>query len=258
MFENYIVVTTGAASGIGLGIAKNFLQKGAVVIAVDYDEETLQQAAKENGENYVPRLCDVSNDQEVAALSDFVGSRFGRVDVLVNNAGRARMGITPETMEEADFYYHYDVLIKGPMLMVKHFVPLLRKSTNPSITNISSTGAITEKAKDSGDFLYSTAKFALIKFNRLLVRGYPEIRSNVIIPGRIETPLFRKSFGVSAEEEARAYANLALKMSCGRIGKPADIAHCIAFLSSEEATYINGAQIVIDGGHTIFNADWDM
>ena len=258
MFENYVVVITGAASGIGLGIAKNFLQKGAVVIAVDYDEAALQAAAEENGANYVPKRCDVSNGQAVATLSDSVGSQYGRIDVLVNNAGRSNMKVKPEAMKDADFNYHYDVLVKGAMLMVKYFAPLLRQSSNPSIVNISSVAAISEKSRDLGDVLYATCKVALVKFNRHLVRCLPGIRSNVIMPGSIETSLFRKSFGVSAEEEARVYATMARKMPRGRIGNVEDIASCIAFLSSEDSTFINGAEIPIDCGHTISIPEWDV
>ena len=251
MLKDYVILVTGAASGIGFETARKFIEQGATVIGADYDEKTLRQARGKLGDLLIAHPCDVTVEQEVASLSQHVKDSFGKIDVLVNNAGRARF-LGPEQMEEDDYYFHYEVLVKGPMLFVKHFAPLLRNSSNPSIINISSLAA---RIEASNHFLYSTAKLALEKFTRHLVRDLPGIRSNTILPGFIDTPIWDKAF--TKEQIHGIYENVLPKIPCGRIGKPHDIAECIIFLCSQKASYINGASIVIDGGY-MYGADWGV
>jgi len=251
MFEDRIVLITGAASGIGLETTRQFISQGARVIGFDVDNENLQVAHETLGDNFFPALCDISNEKQISSLTETVSAKFERIDVLVNNAGRGKR-ISIENMKEEDYYYHYEVLIKGPMLMVKHYVPLLRKSSNPSIINISSLVA---QVEFSNHFLYSTAKAAIEKYTKHLVRDLPGIRSNAILPGCIDTPIFQKSYSKDQQTINAILEKTKEKVACGRIGKPEDIANCILFLASEKATYINGASILIDGGLKC-GADW--
>ncbi len=251
MFKNYVVLITGAASGIGYCAAQLFVQEQATVIGADMDQAALDRAQATLGERFVPRICDVSNEAQVAATAQSVEKAFGKLDVLVNNAGRGNV-VNLEAMQEADFYWHYDVLVKGPMLMVKHCAPLLRKSSNPSILNISSQTARAELRQDH--FLYSTAKAALLKFTRHLVRDLPGIRANTIVPGWVDTPIYSRA-GLDQVAIKFMYDQAVTRIPAGRIGKPEDIANCILFLSSEKASYINGAAVDIDGGWGC-NADW--
>lgn len=251
MFKDYIVLITGAASGIGYAASQLFIQEHATVIGADLDEAALVRARSALGERFVGKTCDVSNETQIAAAAQFVGHQFGKLDVLVNNAGRGML-VPLEAMQEADFYWHYDVLVKGPMLMVKHFVPLLRKSSHPSILNMSSQAARGELM--THHFLYSTAKAALLKFTRHLVRDLPGIRANAILPGWIDTPIYSRA-GLDPAMIKAIYDDALPRIPAQRIGKPEDIAHCILFLSSENASYINGAAIDIDGGWGC-NANW--
>ncbi len=252
MFKDYIVVITGAASGIGLETAGQFIRQGATVVGADMDEKALGEAVNLLGDRFISQRCDVSVEKEIASLAEGVENRFGRLDILVNNAGRGRF-VVPEAMEEEDFYYHYEVLVKGPMLLVKHFIPLLRKSSNPSILNVSSTAA---RHEYSNHFVYSTAKSAVEKFTYHLVRDLPGIRANTILPGWVDTPIYDKA-GLSREEIEAVFGSVLPKIPCGRVGTPEDIANCILFLSSEKASYINGACVVIDGGY-LRGPDWGI
>jgi 3-oxoacyl-[acyl-carrier protein] reductase len=252
MFKDCTIVITGSASGIGYETARQFIEQGATVVGADYDEKALEEAGGKLGERFIAQPCDVSVGDQIARLSELVEDRFGRLDVLVNNAGRGRF-VVPEEMQEEDYHYHYDVLVKGPMLLVKHFIPLLRKSTNPSILNVSSSAA---RHEYSNHFLYSTAKAAIEKFTYHLVRDLPGIRANTILPGWVDTPIYDKA-GLSREEIEAVFESVLPKIPCGRIGKPEDIANCILFLSSEKASYINGACIIIDGGY-LRGPDWGI
>lgn len=253
MFKGHVVVVTGASSGIGLAIAQRFVEKGAVAVALGRTQGKLKRAAEAIGENYVPLVCDVSKEEQVAAASNFVRERYGKADALINNAGRARHRFTPENFAVEDYDFHYNVLLKGPMLMVKHFLPLLRQSSSPCIVNISSLGSLVDLRYDSSDFLYTTAKAALNRYNRHLVRSYWGIRSNLVIPGPIDTPLSRFK---PPEVGERFNAKFAKSIPVGRMGQPEDIANCVLFLCSKEASFINGAEIVIDGGIGLQLPEW--
>jgi NAD(P)-dependent dehydrogenase (short-subunit alcohol dehydrogenase family) len=251
MFKDYIVLITGAASGIGYETARLFIGEGATVVGVDLDEAALTKAREVLGEHFVARPGDVSNEAHIAETARYVEERFGRLDTLVNNAGRGNI-VQLEAMQESDFYWHYDVLVKGPMLMVKHFASLLRKSANPSILNISSSAARVEHTQNH--FLYSTAKAAMLKFTQHIVRDLPGIRANTILPGWIDTPIYSRA-GLDEATIKLVYEHALPRIPAGRIGNPEDIGHCILFLSSPKASYINGASIDIHGGY-LSNADW--
>lgn len=252
MFENKIIVVTGASSGIGLGIAKRFIEEGATVVGVGSTEETISRAkAQVADDRFVAQSCDVSDGSQILQLKEFVDSSYGKLDALVNNAGRGRFNISPLDMCEDDFYFHYETNIKGPMLLVKHFVPLLRNSEDPCIVNMSSTAALVEFPNH---MMYSTTKAALEKFTRHLVRDLPGIRANSIAPGWIDTPIIDKA-GFSGEAKEALFNMLKTKIPAGRIGVPRDIAEMVLFLCSQKASYINGASICIDGGWTCC-PDW--
>lgn len=251
MFNGSIVLITGAASGIGLETAKQFGSKKATVIGVDINESLLEEAAASMGERFFPRICDITRDEEVRRLAADIQQTYGKLDVLVNNAGSGTL-VNLEQMQEAEFYFHYDVNVKGPMLMSKHCIPLLRKSPNPSILNVSSSAAVVEHTKNH--FLYSTAKAALLKFTRHLVRDFPGIRANAVLPGWVDTPIYKR-LGLDDDAVEAIYRQALTRIPANRIGTPEDIANCILFLSSDNATYINGAVIDINGG-LLCNGDW--
>ena len=251
MFKDYVVLITGAASGIGLDTARQFIENHAEVVAVDFDEKTLTAAAEKLGKSYHPQLCDISKEDQVAAVAKYVDDTFGRLDVLVNNAGVGRLAAV-EYMREEDFYYHYEVNVKGTMLLVTHCLPLLKKSSHASIVNVSSSAARTVQA--SHHFLYSTTKAAVLKYTEHLVRDLPGIRANTVLPGWVDTPIYERS-GAPRELIEEVFGKALKTIPSGRIAKPEDIANVILFLSSEKASYVNGASVDVNGG-LITGGDW--
>jgi len=154
-FKDRVALVTGAASGIGLETARLFVENGANVIEADLDEESLRKAESDLGKRFAGKVCDVSNDEDVRALADYIENERDRLDVIVNNAGVGRLA-TVDQMTEEDFCFHYDVNVKGPMLMVSRCLNCLRKSDYASIVNVSSSAA---RAVLGGlHYLYSSSK----------------------------------------------------------------------------------------------------
>lgn len=251
-FKDHVVVVTGSGSGIGLSIAEEFIKTGATVIGAELDEKTLDDASKMLGEKFFPRQCDITVEDEILSLMQYVDKSFGKLDVLVNNAGRARY-VPPDQVTEGDFSFHYDVFVKGPILMAKNFIPLLRKSSNPNIINIGSLNGIHRFEADNAG-VYGSSKAAMEKYTRYLARELPGIRSNVVHPGAIDTPVY-KTFGIDQEQKEMIFEGFKKKIPCRRIGQSQDIANCVLFLCSEKASYINGTSILVDGGWST-GADW--
>jgi len=235
-----IVLITGAASGIGLSTARLFIEEGAIVVATDINTAGLEQQAALLGENYRPLTLDVASNEQIEAAATHVAEKYGKLDVLVNNAAVATLA-EPEQLEEAVFDFEFGVNLKGPMLLVKNFARLLRESDNGSVVNIASVAAIRELP---GHYLYSAAKAALDKFTRDCVRAVPGVRHNCIKPGVIDTPILEQGYG----EMAPQVREEAAKCPASRLGQPEDIANAILFLTSAKATYINGATVIVDGG----------
>jgi NAD(P)-dependent dehydrogenase (short-subunit alcohol dehydrogenase family) len=238
-----LAMVTGAASGIGYEISRQFLQRGFSVIGVDINSKGLDTAAAQFGESFIGRVCDITDCAQLESLANFVSEAYGYLDVLVNNAGVGKF-ITLEDMDEGAYAFHFDTLVKGPMFLVKYCMPLLEKSSERCIINIASAVG---RIEIDNHHLYSCAKLALEKFTYHLVRDYPRVRSNTILPGLIETPIY-KATGLTDEQINEAFETISKAVPCGRMGQPADIANCVMFLSSDQASYISGASIVIDGG----------
>ncbi len=250
-FKDYVVLVTGAASGIGFETARQFVEEGAVVVGLDYDADSLGQAAEKLGERFVPRICDVSKDDQVTASASFVEEKYGRLDALVNNAAVGLLA-TVEAMTEENFYAIYDVDVKGTMLMTTRFLPLLRQALAPAIVNMSSSAALVEHC--ANHFLYSSAKAAVLKYTKHLARDLPGIRANAILPGWVDTPIYER-VGFPREFVEGVYEKVIPMVPVGRIALPEDIANCILFLCSKKASYVNGAGLQVDGGY-LTAADW--
>ncbi|MDD3719140.1 MAG: SDR family NAD(P)-dependent oxidoreductase [Actinomycetota bacterium] len=250
-FKGFVVMVTGAASGIGLAVARQFIEEEAVVISPDIDEAGLGKAAAELGDKFIPYTCDISKADKVAGLAAFVRDGYGRLDVLVNNAAMGKLTAI-DAMTEEDFYYHYEVDVKGAMLMITSMLPLLRESAYPSIVNMSSSAALVEHVNHH--FLYSTAKAAVLKYTMHLARDLPGIRANAILPGWVDTPIYERA-GFERSFVEQVYEKAVKHIPAGRIAMPDDIANAILFLCSKKASYVNGAALQVDGGY-LTGADW--
>lgn len=247
-FEGRVVLVTGGASGIGLATSERFIKEGATVVAVDTNQAKLDKAAASLGDNYRPVLCDISKVADIKALLAQVEKDHGRLDTLVNNAAWAEF-TNPEQIEEDRYDAQMDVLIKGPLFLVKYAAKMLRAAPNGSVVNIASAAAVMAIDKYCP---YGIGKAAILKFTQDSVITVPGIRHNVILPGLIDTPILPAIYG---EEATRLLKTEVPKvMPCGRVGQPEDIANAICFLASDEATYVNGCPMFVDGGMHLVNA----
>lgn len=241
-FNGKIVLITGAASGIGLQIARQFIAEGATVIATDINEQALQAAAVENGNAFHTRVSDGGNIAAIAELAEWVKTNYGALDVLVNNAGFARLN-NPEQVTEADYTAQMAVLFTGPVFLVKHFAPLLRASDNGSVINISSASAVIAMP---GYCPYGSAKAAIAKFSEDCAVTVPGIRHNAVLPGFIDTPILVDTYGEEAVAGLLGFVQA--NMPVPRLGLCEDVANSVLFLASDEASYITGVKLLIDGG----------
>lgn len=240
-FDKKVVLVTGAASGIGLQIARQFLAEGATVIGTDVNEEALAAVA-ETHKSFRTRVSDAGDLSAISELAAWIESEFGALDVLVNNAGFARLN-NPEQLTEEDYVAQMDVLLTGPIFLVKHLAGLLRASKNGSVINISSASAVVTMP---GYTPYGTAKAAIAKFSEDCAVTVPGVRHNTVLPGFIDTPILTKAYG--DEVVARLTEYIEANMPVPRVGTCEDVANSVLFLASDEATYITGVKLVVDGG----------
>ena len=248
MFKDKKVLVTGAASGIGLCIAQMFQAQGATVIATDINEDRLAAMEKVAPGRLLTKVSDAGKVSEIRELAAWIESELGGLDVLVNNAGFA-IQRNPENVEEADYDLQMDVMLKGPVFLIQHLAELLRASDNGSVINMSSASA---QLSSPGYCPYALAKAAIDKLSQDCVVQVPGVRHNTIMPGFIETAILMEAYGEEAAAKIREVA--AALIPAGRMGAPEDIAATALFLASDAARYINGANIVVDGGLSHLNA----
>ena len=244
------VVLTGAASGIGRAACALFLREGATLVGVDIDAEggaSLAEELREHGERFRFERLDVSSEDEIVAFARRLADDWPTLDVLYNNAGVIRgKALLDSTME--DWSLLHDVNSKSVFLTMRELAPLM---TNPggSIVNTSSGGGILATPNMS---VYSAAKAGVIMLSRCAaVDLAPGIRVNAILPGVIDTPMPRDFVaGMPAEDRQRALDDLAAEHLVGRLGQPEEIAAAALFLASDEASFVTGSAMCVDGGST--------
>lgn len=240
-----VAVVTGGAQGIGKAVAVAFRDKGYTVVIADTDLEAGVETAEEYGGSggllFLP--ADVSREQDVAELFRLTGERFGRVDVLVNNAGISA-GKPLELLTLEEWNRVIGVNLSGPFLCARSAAPFLRGS-NGCIVNIASTRAMMSEADTEA---YSASKGGIVALTHALsVSLGPRVRVNCISPGWIETSDWQKR---SRRQVPELSAEDHLQHPAGRVGTPQDIAAIALFLASPEASFITGANFVVDGGMT--------
>ncbi|MFB4359225.1 SDR family NAD(P)-dependent oxidoreductase [Pantoea sp. BS_8] len=245
-FTGKIVVVTGAGSGIGAASAKRFAEEGASVVLVGRTRDKLEKvAAQLSGQDHMVADCDVAEADQVQDLTSRVEEKYGRVDVLVNNAGIIVQGRIHE-IELADWKKLMSVDLDGVFHCVHYFMPALLK-TRGNVVNISSVSGL---GGDWGMSVYNAAKGAITNFTRSLAMDYGTdgVRVNAICPGFTFTDLTE---GVKNDQALleRFYDRIPLR----RAGEPEDIADAIAFIASDDARYITGANLPVDGGLTASN-----
>jgi len=242
--KNKVAVITGGNSGIGFGIAQEFKNEGAVGAIAGRNQETLDSAVARLGGNFIGINADVTNLADLESLFKETAEKFGKIDVIVANAGGGTIG-TVATIGEADYDKTMDLNLKSVYFTVHKALPYM--NDGGSIILIGSNAAHRAYASFT---LYGAAKAAVI----YLAKGFSsdlldrKIRANVITPGTTDTPAFDKF--VPAEQIEALKTQFASVMPIGRIGQPADIGKTAVFLASDDSSFMLGAELLVDGGMT--------
>lgn len=241
MFKEKVAVITGGASGIGLATAKNLLSKGANVVLVDWNED-VSRIAESLNERALGIRCDVSSDTDVKKCVNDVIEKFGHIDYLVANAG---IGGGPNKAHEVSIDEWNKVIgvnQTGIFLMNKYVIPNMLLNGGGAIVNTSSMYGLVGTTMS---FAYSASKGAINQMTRSLALTYARdnIRVNAIAPGYVDTPIL-------AEVPKDMKDAMANQLPIGRLGKDTEIANLICYLLSDEASFITGAIVSIDGGFT--------
>jgi 3-oxoacyl-[acyl-carrier protein] reductase len=241
--KDRVGIITGAARGIGKAIALTFVREGAKVVLVDVDKEKLEilqnEIKKRKGE-VITTSCNITKSSEVMAMVNQTHKAFGRIDILVNNAGIIRRG-TIETVTEEDWDRVMEVNLKGTFLCSKAVVEVMKKQGYGKIVNVSSiAGKMGDITSAPG---YGPSKAGVDALTKTLARQLAPygINVNAVSPHAIETEM---SAQWSEERRKEIIASIPL----GRLGKPEDVAEAVLFLASDEASFITGEILDVNGG----------
>jgi NAD(P)-dependent dehydrogenase (short-subunit alcohol dehydrogenase family) len=252
-------IVTGGTSGIGEGIAKAFVSEGAKVVIVGRREEEGRALEEQIGVRFV--RADVGNEADVKGMVDKTVEWFGRVDCLVNNAGIPAPMVSITEVDVATIDQVLAVNVKGVLLGVKHVAHVMLAQQSGSIVNISSMAG--HRGGVSGH-IYTASKGAVSALTRSAAAelGEKGIRVNSISPGAIVTGFFAKNAGVEGSKADRVAGLVkdafATVQPIPRAGMPADVAQAAVFLASDGSGFINGQDIVVDGGHTAVTRGWSF
>jgi NAD(P)-dependent dehydrogenase (short-subunit alcohol dehydrogenase family) len=251
-----VAIVTGAAMGIGKGIAAVFAREGARVVLADVDAEAGRAAEDElrgRAQQAVFVRADVSDEAQVRELVATAERTYGALHVLVNNAGIGVYTRVPETSRE-QWDRCLAVNLTGVFLCCKHAIPLIKASGGGSIVNIASVHAYQNVGATAP---YAASKGGVVALTRVMAIDHARdgIRVNAICPGWVDTPLIRGIFAASPDPEGMR-RQVAGRQLLGRLGTPEDIGHAALYLASDEASFVTGASLFVDSGLTAQLETW--
>ncbi len=249
--KNKVAIVTGAGSGFGEAIARRFAEEGARVVVNDIAPDAARRVASDiaaHGGEASVHVADVSKDAQVASLVQFSVAHFGRLDIIVNNAGTTHRNQPMLEVSEDEFDRVYAVNVKPLFLTAKHAVPHFRKMGGGCFVTIASTAGVRPRP---GLTWYNGSKGAAIVTSRSMAAelGPDKIRVNVINPVIGETGLLEMFMGVPDTPENRKKFLAGIPM--GRFSRPLDVANAALFLASDEAEFITGTCVEVDGGRCV-------
>lgn len=251
LLKDRVAIVTGAAKGMGRGIALKYADEGCHVAVVDIDWEAAQQTAAEvsaKGVQGLPLKCDVTDINQVKAVVDEVVNRFDKIDILVNNAGAIAKHMNIEDMPEEAWDRAMDLNIKSHFLFCKFVVPYMKQAKYGKIIGMSSIGAVLPPAHEIN---YNTAKGAIMAFTNDLATALAPygINVNCILPGPIRTHFYdQMTVGMTDAEKEDMFAMIGRKTPLQRMGTSDDIAGAALFLASDLSSYVTGHPLYVTGG----------
>jgi meso-butanediol dehydrogenase/(S,S)-butanediol dehydrogenase/diacetyl reductase len=243
--DDKTIIVTGAGGGIGLATALHLHDQGANVVATVHSDRTIDELASAEGDRFMVRTVDVTEDAEVRALVEATVARFGSLNGIVNNAGILMPGTILDSSVD-DYQRTFDVNVKGVFLGSKYAIPELLKAGGGSIVNFGSINSIgAEKLLTT----YTASKGAVLQLTRAIAIDFASegIRANTLCPGFVDTPLNVPHYTALGGREALE-AGLPDFQPIGRAITPLEIAQSVAFLVSDNSTAITGTAFVVDGG----------
>lgn len=248
-FQGKTALVTGGGGGFGEAICKQFADEGARVVVTDLDQASGERVAAEiEGAGGSARFVrvDVRVSAQVASAVQLAVTDFGGLDIIVNNAGIVHAKQPAAEMDEETFQHVMDVNLKSVFLFNKHGVPALVAAGGGAMINVASTASLKPR---SGNVNYGVSKAAVVAFTKGLAieLAAAKIRVNTILPVAARTQMLLDFVGDNADEQI---AQIAAMIPLNRLGEPADMAAAITFLASDDAAFITGAVLPVDGGWT--------
>jgi NAD(P)-dependent dehydrogenase (short-subunit alcohol dehydrogenase family) len=253
-FSGKTVVITGAASGIGAETTRLFASEGATVFASDIDAENGAKLASETEGDVRFAECDVCDPAAIKALMDRAASETGGIDIVFNNAGAGGARAPIDEIEPGEWDRTMDLLLRSVGMGIRYAVPHMKGRKGASIVNVSSIAAVGPGYSPTA---YAVAKAGVLHLTKCAATDLAQfgIRVNAIQPGFINTNIFTASLEITGEMKSMANAAIAQMSSnaqpVARGGQPRDIANAVAFLAGEEASFMTGASLIVDGGITL-------
>jgi 2-hydroxycyclohexanecarboxyl-CoA dehydrogenase len=240
--DDKIAIVTGAGQGIGRGIAEKLAAEGATVVVSDINEATARETAGALGGQATGVPADVTSRESVQAMADRVRERFGRIDVLVNNAGWDKAGPFVDS-DPSDWDTIIQINLYGVLNTSKAILPIMVEQGAGAVVNLASDAG---RVGSSGEAVYSAAKGGVISFTKTIAREMArhQIRANCVCPGPTDTALFASVTG----DNPKLRDSLIKAIPLRRLAQPADLANVVAFLASDEAAYITGQTVSVSGG----------
>jgi NAD(P)-dependent dehydrogenase (short-subunit alcohol dehydrogenase family) len=252
-FEDKVVVVTGGGSGIGRACAVNFAAEGAKVAVVDVNSEAAEAVVEQiesAGGQAIAVVADVSKAADAANIAQQTVARFGGIDCLVNNAGIQTYGTVVDTDEET-WDRTLNINLKGVFLVSKYCIPEIAKRGGGAVVNMASVQGIRTQRNVAA---YTATKGAILAMTRTMALDHApqQIRVNAIAPGTVDTPMLHWAANLFEPDDPNALIDEWRALHpLGRVASSDEVAQVVLFLASEQASFVTGATIVVDGGLSI-------